>query len=174
MSGSGKSTLAEHAKAKIEKLGFSVLIVDGDAVRESYKRKLGFSESDIQKNNLYIADICKNTREDYDAIIVPIISPSARVRDIVREMLSPNFYLIYISSEIKSLKERDPKVLYKRADSGKINNLIGYSKLNPYEIPCDADLVVETSKGSDIRESERIFSGFILDKIHFLTTGNYL
>lgn len=165
LSGSGKSTLAEHAKAAVEKLDFSVLIVDGDTVREAYKKKLGFSKSDIQKNNSNIANICKSNREDYDVIIVPIISPSSEVRSMVRKMLLPDFYLIYISSDIESLRERDPKGLYKSADLGKITNLIGYSKLNPYEVPLDADLIIDTSKDSDIRESKRIFANFISDKI---------
>ena len=54
MSGSGKSTLAEHAKVKLERLGFTVLILDGDVVRDSYKTELGFGNDDIKKNNLYL------------------------------------------------------------------------------------------------------------------------
>jgi adenylylsulfate kinase-like enzyme len=162
MSGAGKSTLAEHAKTEMEKTGLSVLIVDGDTVRESYPEKLGFSGDDVRKNNLNIANICTNERKSYDAIIVPIISPSNEVRAIVREMLSENVYLIFVSSDIESLRERDPKGLYKDADLGRIVDLIGYSESNPYEIPSDADLIVDTSSNSDIQESKRIFSEFIL------------
>ena len=54
MSGSGKSTLAEHAKVKLERLGFTVLILDGDVVREKYNVQLGFDRKDVEKNNLYI------------------------------------------------------------------------------------------------------------------------
>jgi adenylylsulfate kinase len=165
MSGSGKSTLAEHAKVEIKKNGFSVLIVDGDTVRASYQEKLGFGADDVRKNNLNIANICKNERKNYDVIIVPIISPSNKVRISIREILLTNVYLIYVSSDVESLRQRDTKGLYKGADSGRIVDLIGYSDSNPYEIPLDADLIVDTSNNSNIRESKRILSEFILSKI---------
>ena len=48
LSGSGKSTLAEYAKVELESLGFTVLILDGDVVREKYKVQLGFDTSNSE------------------------------------------------------------------------------------------------------------------------------
>ena len=161
MSGAGKSTLAEHAKYELGNHGFSILIIDGDTVRDNYNVKLGFGEGDIKKNNMNVASICKKERNNFDAIIVPIISPLEVIRFNIRNILSPRYYLIYIKAEIESLKERDPKGLYKKADHGDIINLIGYSSGNPYETPKDYDFLVNTSKTSDIKKSKENFTRFL-------------
>ena len=165
MSGVGKTTLVDFTKIELTNHGFSVLILDGDVVRDSYKTELGFGNDDIKKNNLYIASLCLKERYNYDAIFVPIISPLEVVRCKVRKILSPKFHLVYIHADIESLKDRDPKGLYKKADNGLVTNLIGCSKNNPYEIPTDYDLLVNTSNKSDINKSKEEFKSFVLENL---------
>jgi len=161
MSGVGKSTLAEYAKRVLERSKFSVLILDGDVVREKYDVKLGFGRKDVEKNNLHVAKLCEDERYNYDAIIVPIISPIDIVRKAVKKILLPNYYLIYFYSDIDSLRKRDPKGLYKKADELEITDLIGYSDSNPYEIPETYDLIIDTSDHIDIDYSKKTISQFI-------------
>jgi len=165
MSGSGKSTLAEHARVVLKNHGFTALILDGDAIREKYDVKLGFGREDVEKNNLNVARICENERLHYDAIIVPIISPIDIVRCRVRRILSPGYNLIYVSADMESLKERDPKGLYKAADSGKITDLIGYSRNAPYDKPTDVDLLIDAGNHTDVELSKKLFSKFVLLKM---------
>ena len=47
MSGVGKTTLVDFTKIELTNHGFSVLILDGDVVRDSYKTELGFGNDDI-------------------------------------------------------------------------------------------------------------------------------
>jgi len=165
MSGVGKSTLANYANVELKKQGISTLILDGDVVREKYDVKLGFGRDDVEKNNLNVVKLCEDERFNYEVIIVPIISPIDTVRSAVRNMLDPGYSLIYIHAEIESLKDRDPKGLYKRADNGEITNLIGYSDNNPYDIPQQYDLLLDTSDSNDIDKSKQLFVEFILKKI---------
>ena len=165
MSGAGKSTLAEQARSELEKIGYNILIIDGDIIRENYKIKLGYGKDDIEKNNLNVAKLCNKERYNYDAVIIPIISPLNIVRRTIRKILSPGFYLIYIKADIDSLKDRDTKGLYKKADEGNIHNLIGYSNSNPYEAPTNYDCLVNTSKFSNIKISKEIFTQFVLKKM---------
>ena len=72
---------------------------------------------------------------------------------------------VYIHADIESLKDRDPKGLYKKADNGLVTNLIGCSKNNPYEIPTDYDLLVNTSNKSDINKSKEEFKSFVLENL---------
>jgi len=164
MSGVGKSTLVGYTKNKLVEQGCSVLILDGDAVREKYKVKLGFGREDIKRNNFYVAKLCEEYRDNYDVIMVPIISPIDNVRQKVKSILSPNYNLIYICSDIESLKKRDKKGLYKKSDNGEITDLIGYSDTNPYDIPEDYDLIIDTSKESDLKKSKQLFERFVLSK----------
>ena len=57
LSGAGKTTLALSAQKQLENLQLSVLVVDGDKIRDSYKEKLGFGKADIEKNNMRIVAI---------------------------------------------------------------------------------------------------------------------
>lgn len=138
-----------------------MLIVDGDVVRSSYCSNPGFHREAIEKNNLTIAEICKRKRRGYDAILVPVISPIDSVRKEIRRILSPYYYLIYLSAGVASLKKRDVKGLYAKADKGELTDLIGYSESNPYEEPDDADLVIDTSSMSDLSDSVKKFNRFV-------------
>ena len=165
MSGSGKSTLAEYVKVELNKLEFKALIIDGDVVREKYDTQLGFEREDVEKNNLYVSKLCAKHRDNYDVIIVPIISPIEKTRAAIRGLLSPNYHLIYVYSDINTLKIRDTKGLYKRADLGELSNLIGYSDNNPYDVPVNYDLMINTCKESNIEESKQLFLDFVKSKI---------
>ena len=50
-------------------------------------------------------------------------------------------------------------------ECGKITDLIGYSKCNPYEIPTDAEIVINTGAGSTLEESRQILSEYITRSI---------
>ena len=47
LSGSGKTTIAIELKKELEDRGKSVEIIDGDVVRETLHKHLGFSREDI-------------------------------------------------------------------------------------------------------------------------------
>ena len=164
LSGAGKSTLVEYTKNILVEQGYSALILDGDTVREKYKVKLGFGREDVKKNNFYVAKLCEKYRVSYDVIMVPIISPMDNIRREVKSILSPNYNLIYICADIESLKKRDKKGLYKKSDDGEITDLIGYSDTNPYDIPEDYDLIIDTSKESDLEKSKQLFQTFVMSK----------
>jgi len=166
MSGSGKSTLANYAKVKLESSGFKVLIIDGDNVREKYNVQLGFGRKDIEKNNLYVVKLCKQERHNYDAIIVPIISPINILRLTIKKYLSPNYHLIFINSDVDTLKKRDTKGLYKKFDDGQIKDLIGCSSSNPYDVPNDYNLRLDTGKNSNILQSKKEFLNYLSSKIN--------
>ena len=153
MSGSGKSKLSSAAKQELTEQGLTVCIIDGDTVRESYQQKLGFSREEVMQNNLHIATLCQKVRSDFDVILVPVISPFAAIRQKVRELLVPNFHLVYLKTDLNCLKARDPKGLYQAADDGIITNLIGYSKTTPYEQPDDAELILDTGSQSTTADS---------------------
>ncbi len=161
LSGAGKSTLSLHAKDKLEANGRTVEILDGDNIRASYNIKLGFKREDIEKNNINIVKICKAQRKNYDVLLVPVISPIDHFRKMARKMLEPVFHLIYLSSSIDSLRKRDPKGLYSKADKGEIDDLIGYSQTSPYEVPADADLKLDTSSPATLELSVETIVEFI-------------
>jgi adenylylsulfate kinase len=153
MSGSGKSTLSIELKKQLQDKSYRVQIIDGDTIRDNYTTKLGFSRKDVMVNNLNIAQKCLELRNTCDVILVPVISPYQEVRSEVRKQLNPNFHLIYLTTTLDNLEKRDTKGLYALADSGVINDLIGFSKETPYEAPDNAELTIETTDQKTITES---------------------
>ena len=162
MSGSGKSSLAEYIKDTYQKEGYSVRIIDGDDIRDRDVEKLGFGLKDVEVNNLRIAKLCLESKDSgFDLILVPVISPYDEVRKRIRSFLEPYYHLVYVEADIDSLKKRDTKGLYKAADQGLISDLIGYSEINPYDKPSDADFVVNTDNNTLLDNSKQSLLGFV-------------
>ena len=162
MSGSGKSTLAEYVRGAYQKEGYSVRIIDGDDIRDKDAEKFGFGRQDVEVNNLRIARLCLESKDNgFDLILVPVISPYDEIRKITRSLLEPFYHLVYVETNIDSLKERDTKGLYRAADQGLINDLIGYSEINPYDKPSDADFVVNTNNNTLLNDSKKSLLGFV-------------
>jgi adenylylsulfate kinase-like enzyme len=162
MSGSGKSTLAEYIKYTFVREGYSVCIIDGDEIRDMDLAKLGFGRKDVEFNNLRIAERCLELKDSgFQLILVPVISPYDEVRKKTKSMLGKFYHLVYLDADIDSLKKRDTKNLYRSSDQGLINDLIGYSDINPYEKPSDADFVISTNNTAMLADSQKLLLGFV-------------
>ena len=166
MSGAGKSTLASYVKDFCEQKKLKVYIIDGDEVRDNDVKKLGFGLKDVLKNNLRIAKLCLDLKDKgFNVVLVPVISPYEEVRSRVRSILGSYLHLVYVKADISSLKKRDTKGLYAAADNGVINDLIGYSEINPYDEPNNAEIVVDTSLGGSLEVSKKRILSYIEDQI---------
>ena len=144
LSGSGKTTIAHELENQLRALGKKVTIIDGDVVRSTISKRLGFSRADIKENNLTIAQLAKQAAVNNDFVIVPIISPYQEDRDMARSLIGPYFLEVFINCPIEECIKRDPKGLYQQALAGKIDNFIGLTPTSPYEVPINPDLELKT------------------------------
>lgn len=156
LSGAGKTTIATSAADILQGAGRKVAILDGDAIRNSYDKPLGFTEADIKLNNRLIAEACAAARHDTDAVFVPIISPYAESRVAARALLAPGFFEIYVCPPVVELERRDTKGLYAKARRGEMDNLIGYSPGTVYEAPDAPDLRIDTSAETVTESAKRL------------------
>ena len=127
LSGSGKTTIAQALQKELERIGKTIIMLDGDAVRETRTRHLGFSREDIRENNRIIAELAKEKSAECDVVIVPIISPYREDRAMARGIVGENFLEIFIDCPLSVCEVRDAKGLYKKARAGEIENFIGMS-----------------------------------------------
>jgi len=146
LSGSGKSTLSDCLKNILAKTGFSVCQVDGDLFRQNYNRQDKFSKEAILENNYHIIAHCRQIQNDYDFIIVAVISPYQITRDKARKTFKKNYCEIFLDCPLDVLVKNDVKRLYQRAQKGEIKNMIGFHKKSPYEIPKNPDISIRTDK----------------------------
>ena len=165
LSGSGKTTIANELKKKIENRGYTVRVFDGDDIRNSEHKHLGFTREDIEENNRLIAQLCLKNIDGYDFILVPIISPFLKSREMAREILGDSFIEIYIKASLDECMRRDVKGLYKKALRGEIEHFIGISVDVQYEIPKDPEVIVETQKENVDESVEKIVSYMNMRKI---------
>lgn len=165
LSGSGKTTIANELKKKIENRGYTARVFDGDNIRNSEHKHLGFTRDDIEENNRLISYLCLKNIDSYDFILVPIISPFIKSREMARKILGDSFIEIYLSASLTECMRRDVKGLYKKALSGEIENFIGLSRDVPYQIPRTPEIMVDTQKESITESVERILSYLKMRKI---------
>ncbi|MBD1132940.1 adenylyl-sulfate kinase [Pelagibacterales bacterium SAG-MED45] len=156
LSGAGKSTLAKILKNRLLRLKFKVKIIDGDNFRKKNKNNNIFSKINIIKNNLSIINHVKKIRKKYDFILVSVISPLLKTRNIARIEFGKNYFEIYVKCKIKTLEKRDTKKLYAKAKKNIIKNLIGYNSYIKYEISKYKKITVNTDKISKIKSIEKI------------------
>ena len=146
LSGAGKSTISEGAAAWLSDKGFRACLFDGDAIRQQLHGDHGYDASHIIDNNRRIAELCVKKRFDVDAILVSVISPLERGRQLARSILGDRFYILYCKADVQTVCRRDVKGLYAKAGRGEITDLIGFSAGGVlFEPPGGADIVLDTT-----------------------------
>ena len=142
LSGSGKTTLAKALELELRKRGLKVERLDGDIVRQSLTRDLGFSKEDRNKNIERVTFVAKLLTRNGVATLCSFISPYIERRKRTRQEIG-NFVECYVECPLATLMERDVKGLYKKALAGEIQNFTGIS--DPYEPPPDPEIVVNSA-----------------------------
>jgi len=143
LSGAGKTTIALDLVDALKERGFPVERLDGDVVRESLTKDLGFSAEDRRTNIERITFVAKLLSRNGVACICSFISPYQSVRDHVRENTT-NFLEVFVDAPLETVIERDVKGLYKKAIAGEIPNFTGIS--DPFEAPENPDIHVRTDR----------------------------
>ena len=95
-------------------------------------------------------------------VMTSFISPYRADRDAVRAIMGEgDFVEAYVSADVATCEERDPKGLYKKARAGEIPEFTGISA--PYEAPENPELVVDTSR-QRVEESVAQLVGYLEEK----------
>lgn len=147
LSGAGKTTIAEIMEGELRERGIKIERLDGDIVRQSLTKDLGFTKEDRASNIERVTFVAKLLSRNGVACICSFISPYQSVRDKVR-METTNFLEVHIDAELDVLIERDVKGLYKKAIAGEIPNFTGIS--DPYEAPEDPDIHIKTDNSTPL------------------------
>ena len=146
--GSGKTTISILLKDYFQKKNMPSIILDGDEIRKTISKDLGFSPEDRKEHNRRVIEIAKLLVQDNFTVIIPLISPYLKTRELARKEI-PNFVEVYVKASLDTCIKRDPKGLYQKAKNGEIQNLTGLQ--SPYEEPQNPELVLDTEKYSEVQ-----------------------
>jgi bifunctional enzyme CysN/CysC len=162
LSGSGKSTLARALERKLFNKGYNVYMLDADNVRNGLNSNLGFSADDRNENIRRVGEVAALFSQAGFIVLSAFISPFNEERKKVSEMYSQNFHQVYLSADLNTCEERDPKGLYKKARLGEIKDFTGID--SPYEVPTKSDLVIDTEKLNIEDSVEELFT-YVINKM---------
>lgn len=147
LSGSGKSTIARGvADALLESGERTLTVLDGDVVRRELSAGLTFSREDRDRNIRRIGWVAAEAARHGGMAICCPIAPYSQARAEAKAMATAagaDFVLVYVSTPLEVCESRDRKGLYARARAGQLTGMTGID--DPYEIPVDARLVIDTT-----------------------------
>ena len=157
LSGSGKSTIANVLMTKfLETGGRPVTLLDGDLVRKHLSSELGFSKEHRDINIRRIGYVASEITKNGGIAICAPIAPYDATRKHVRNLIDPygGFILVHIATPVETCEQRDRKGLYAKARAGILKEFTGIS--DPYEVPQDAEVVINTADLSPEEAAQEI------------------
>lgn len=144
LSGAGKTTLAYALAEALASVAVPCKVLDGDAMRLTLSRDLGFSRQDRRENVRRVALESRALNHGAIVAIVALISPYRTDRELAREIIgNERFVEVHVSTPLEVCEKRDSKGLYAKARDGRIERFTGVS--DPYEAPVQPALRFDSS-----------------------------
>lgn len=153
LSGSGKTTIATRLHEMLRARNILSERLDGDVVRQSLTRDLGFTKEDRDKNIERVTFVAKLLTRNGVVVLTAFISPYRRMRDNARAEIG-DFLEIFVRAPMEVLLERDVKGMYRKAMAGEIQNFTGVN--DPYEEPINPELTLDTATESIEASAARV------------------
>jgi adenylylsulfate kinase len=150
---SGKSAVADRVAQILREQGRKVERLDGDIVRQSLTRDLGFSRKDRDENIRRVTFVAKLLTRNGVAVLTSFISPYREIRAEARKEIV-QFLEVYAKCPLEVCMERDVKGMYKKALRGEIKEFTGIS--DPYEEPLNPEILLETDKETLEESSQKV------------------
>jgi adenylyl-sulfate kinase len=134
LSGAGKSTLANLLEQHLHQQGRHTYVLDGDNLRHGLCRDLGFASPDRSENVRRIAEVARLMVDAGLIVIVSLISPLMKDRQLARSLFSPGeFVEVFVDTPLSACEQRDVKGLYAKVRRGELMHFTGID--SPYEPP---------------------------------------
>lgn len=163
LSNAGKTTIGDRVYRILKEKGLAVIRLDGDIIRKTTNKNLGFSKGDRNKNIEIVASIVKSFNDEDNIVIASFISPYREQRGKIRRK-TKKFIEVYLSTPLEICEKRDTEGLYQKVRLGKIKNFTGIS--HPYEPPLNPEIELRTDKESISQSVNRV--------IRYLIKNGYL
>jgi len=154
---SGKTAIADSVADKLKALGKKTERLDGDIIRKSLTRDLGFSKEDRDLNIERVTFVARLLSRNGVYVLASFISPYIEKREEVRRQTT-NFIEVYLKCSLDECMKRDVSGMYKKAIAGQIENFTGIS--DPYEEPVNPEITLDTKKLS-IKESADLILDYL-------------
>ncbi|MGF1936118.1 MAG: adenylyl-sulfate kinase [Nostoc sp. ChiQUE02] len=163
LSGAGKTTICQFVEKELRIQGYTVEVLDGDAVRQNLCKGLGFSKQDREENIRRIGFVAHLLARNNVIVLVSAISPYREIREEVRQNIQ-DFIEVYVNASLEVCEQRDVKGLYKKVRSGEIKHFTGID--DPYEIPLRPEVECKTNLESIAQSATKVLEK--LEKLGYI------
>jgi adenylylsulfate kinase len=141
LSGAGKTTISQQVGKNLIDRGYKVEYLDGDLVRQTLTKGLGYSKEDRNDNIRRIGFVAHLLTRNNVIVLVSVISPYQDIRQEIRDKIGA-FLEVYVNASLEVCQLRDVKGLYQKAQAGEIKNFTGID--DPYEPPLSPEIICYT------------------------------
>jgi adenylylsulfate kinase len=153
LSGAGKTTISTAVRDRLLAEDHLVEVLDGDAIRTTLSKGLGFSRQDRDENIHRIGFLARLLVREGAIVLIAAVSPYRDTRDEVRRDIGP-FVEVFVNAPLNVCEQRDVKGLYQKAREGKIHGFTGID--DPYEPPLAPEVECHTDLESVEQSVERV------------------
>jgi len=129
----GKTYLGDKLAKELTHMGYSVQRLDGDIVRQSMCKDLGFTKEDRIENVRRIAEVSKTLVNHGVIVISTFITPYKETRRELGKIFGDKFVPVWVGTPIEICEKRDTKGMWAKARKGEILDFTGVD--DPFEEP---------------------------------------
>ena len=157
MSGAGKTAIGREVYRLLKAKRPNVVFLDGDDVRQIMGDDLGHTVEDRRANAWRISRLCRYLDGQGIDIVCAVLSIFHETQRWNRQHI-PRYFEVYIQVPFETLVERDSKGLYRRAQAGEIENVVGVDIEFPP--PLQPDLVINNDGSLEdfLANAEKVIS----------------
>ena len=123
----------------------SLVVLDGDVVRQAFGHDLGHAEDDRIRQFRRLQGMAKILADQDVPVIVAAVYSNPKLLAWSKEHLR-GYFEVFLEATLETVRGRDPKGLYKGADSGKIREVVGIDV--PFHPPSSPDLVMTSDENA--------------------------
>lgn len=139
LSGAGKTTLAKRVVSGVRVRGRTVVLLDGDEIRDVFGNDLTHDLKGRFQNAQRICRLCALLESQGVDVVCAILSIFPESREWCRRNLQ-NYYEVFIDTPLDVLQKRDPKGIYRKYERGEISDVAGLDL--DFVPPKDPDLLI--------------------------------
>ncbi|MBW8333277.1 MAG: adenylyl-sulfate kinase [Prolixibacteraceae bacterium] len=130
----GKTTISNRLAESLKADGTPVITLDGDELRATINRDLGFSLEDRYENIRRACELARIFSLKNYHVVCSFVTPTIELRDLVLTInKDAKLSLIYIKASVEECIRRDVKGHYREARNRTISDFTGIS--SPFEEP---------------------------------------
>lgn len=142
LSSSGKTTLCNGIWKLVKSRLPELVLLDGDMIREAFGNDLGYNEEDRIVQVKRTQNLAKMLSRQGLVVVVAMLYSNSALLNWNRCNIE-DYFEVYLKASMATVRSRDAKCLYAKAEAGKIGDVVGMDIA--WHAPEAPDLVITTN-----------------------------